>query len=88
MTKKIQRIMRKHGLTQKSLARDLNVTETWLSLVLNRKGKSRRVLREIARRTGTRIEELFPSFMKDRTVSKNPSYAKDSEGEPFTRKAA
>jgi len=85
---KLQRIMRKHGLTQKSLARDLNVTQTWLSLVLHRKGKSRRLLREIARRTGARAEELFPSLMKDRTLSKNPSYAKASEEEPLKRKAA
>ncbi len=52
--------MRNHGLTQKRLARDLEVTETWVSLVLHRKGKSRRILQEIARRTGTTLEDLLP----------------------------
>jgi transcriptional regulator with XRE-family HTH domain len=64
MTKKIQRIMRKHNLTQRRIARDLGVTETWVSLVLHRKGKSMRVLREIARRTSSRVEELLPQNRK------------------------
>jgi len=64
MTKKIQRIMREHGLTQKQTAKDLGVTETWVSLVLHRKGKSMRVLRYIATRTGSRVEELIPENRK------------------------
>lgn len=60
MTKKIQHIMKKHGLTQKRLARDLGVTQTWVSLVLHRKGKSMRVLNAIAKRTGRKVSEFIP----------------------------
>lgn len=64
MTKKIQRIMKKHRLTQKRTAKDLGVTETWVSLVLHRKGKSMRILRYIAKRTGTNVHELLPQTRK------------------------
>jgi transcriptional regulator with XRE-family HTH domain len=51
--------MRKYGLTQKRTARDLNVTETWVSLVIHRKGKSMRVLKYISKRTNTPVEHLL-----------------------------
>jgi len=77
MTKKIQRIMSKHGLTQRQMARDLGVTEVWVSLVLHRKGKSMRILRYIAKQTNTPIEELVPlSIRNSEGISKNPSYRK------------
>ena len=56
--------MRKHGLTQKQTAKELGVTETWVSLVLHRKGKSMRVLRYIAMRTGVEIQDLIPQNRK------------------------
>lgn len=51
--------MKKHNLTQRRIAQDLGVTETWVSLVLHRKGKSMRIIREIAQRTGSSVEELL-----------------------------
>jgi transcriptional regulator with XRE-family HTH domain len=60
MTKKIQKIMKKYRLTQARTARDLGVTETWVSLVLHRKGKSMRVLEYIAKRTGTTVDDFIP----------------------------
>ncbi len=56
--------MRQHKLTQRQTARDLGVTETWISLVLHRKGKSMRVLRYIARKTNNKVEELLPATRK------------------------
>jgi transcriptional regulator with XRE-family HTH domain len=64
MTKKIQRIMRLHNLTQRQTAWELGVTETWVSLVLHRKGKSMRILRYIARKTGTSVSEFLPAQRK------------------------
>ena len=77
MTKKIKKIIRKYGLTQRQIARELGVTEVWVSYVLHRKGKSMRILRYIAKQTNTPIEKLVPpSIRNSEGISKNPSYRK------------
>jgi len=77
MTKKIKKIIRKYGLTQRQIARELGVTEVWVSYVLHRKGKSMRILRYIAKQTNTPIEKLVPpSIRNSEGISRNPSYRK------------
>jgi transcriptional regulator with XRE-family HTH domain len=79
MTKKIKRLMKQNNETLTQIARDLGVTRTWVSLVVNRRGKSARVWKEIARRVKRPVGEIDPSYAQ-----------RASEGKPIEkqRKAA
>lgn len=48
------------GVTNRQIARKYGVSETWVSLVIHEKGKSRRIKRAIARALKQPIEELWP----------------------------
>ena len=78
MTKKIIKLMRKNKITGRQIAKELEVSEFWISKVIHRKGTSARVMNYIARAVGVPVAEILPSYARGRA----------SEGKPSQRKAA
>ena len=60
MRRKIQRLLQQKGITQRQIARELEVSPVWISYVLHRKGTSARVMKYIARKVGWPVEEIWP----------------------------
>jgi len=60
MIKKINRLKKMRGITNRYIARKYGVSETWVSLVIHEKGKSRRIKRAIARALRQPMEDLWP----------------------------
>ncbi len=58
----IQFWLRKRGKTQRDVARHLGVSEAAVSQVINRKCRSKRIEKIIARWTGFRHNALFPEI--------------------------
>lgn len=56
----IQYWLRKKGKTQRAVARHCNVTDAFVSQVINRKRRSAQVETVIARWTGRQRKDLFP----------------------------
>jgi len=58
----IQAELKKHGYTQKMVARELGVTEMPVSQVVNKRIVSSRIMCEIAKRIGRTPQEVFPEY--------------------------
>lgn len=61
LARKIKAEMALRGITGRRLAREIGVTETWVSLVIHGKRKSDRVRRAIAKALNARVEDLWPN---------------------------
>lgn len=61
MNRKVKSLMMLKGLRSKDIAKDLGVTETWVSLVLNGRRRSPRVRQAFADALGMNVEELWPN---------------------------
>jgi len=57
------------GITNRYIARKYGVSETWVSLVIHEKGKSRRIKRAIARALRQPVEELWPNSNNKRKAA-------------------
>ena len=56
----IQYELRKKGITQKSIADEMEVSEMMISLVVNKKHVSDRIMKKIAEKLGKDHREVFP----------------------------
>lgn len=65
MNKKIRALLLMKDITCASLARELGVSRTWISLVVNGHQKSSRIRKAIAHRLGKNIKELWPDARKE-----------------------
>lgn len=61
MNRKIKSLMALRGFTNRKLAHEIGVSETWLSLVIHGHRKSERVRHELAKRLGVKASELWPN---------------------------
>ncbi|MGD1939866.1 MAG: helix-turn-helix domain-containing protein [Leptolyngbyaceae cyanobacterium] len=58
----IKAALRKRGTKLSCLARELDVTPTMITLVIRSERRSRRIEKEIARKLGLSLCEVFPTF--------------------------
>jgi len=59
-TRKIKALMILKGITGVQLAKDLGVSRTWLSLVINGHHRTRRTREAIAKALGKKVTDLWP----------------------------
>jgi len=57
--------LREAGITQKTIAEELGVTSTSVSLVINGRFVSRRIMSAIAEKIGKPREEVFQKYFHD-----------------------
>lgn len=72
---KIQEELRKTGITQAGIARDLEVLSSSVSLVISGKGISDKIRRHIARCINTPVEEIWPEtyLVKEDPTKRGPA---------------
>ena len=61
MKKKIRALLLMKDITCAELAREVGVSRTWISLVVNGHEKSKRIRKIVAHRLGLKVEDLWPS---------------------------
>lgn len=71
----IQYQLRKRGVTQKSIADELNVSEMTVSKTINKQMVSDRIMRAIASIIGTDHTEVFPEYYSNPPKRKNSKAA-------------
>lgn len=65
--KKIRALLLLENITCAELTKELGVSRTWISLVVNGHKKSNRIRKAIAYRLGKKVEDLWPSNGKGTT---------------------
>lgn len=58
--KKISRLKRQHNVTNRQIAREHQVSEQWVSMILHGKGESKPLKQAIATALRVGMEEIFP----------------------------
>jgi len=58
----IQRELKRRGVTQREIAKKLEVTEPAISFVIHRKSVSNRIMKEISKAVGEDPRLVFPEY--------------------------
>lgn len=77
----LQKELKNRGITQNELARELGVSKTFISFLVNGKAVSDRVQRAICRRINRRPEEVFPDYYGRKKANRQFSKPEEPENQ-------